>query len=826
MSIEKAILARSEAYIKGARAIEIINHEAYKGCDPRISAVPVNLEPVHHVFQYRQRRETFEENVYVPCEGKVESEPIRLSCHISPNHHLDWIRAERFLKELCKVSHRIGFEIIGNCEQVDIVFLLNKDDVLFVQHAFSGEILECQLNERSSDSLYFGNLFFYDFYYETSPYYHLQTQPTEIRLSPFEPFIRSIATLPATVKGFVQVLFEPARNDWTQNVQHLTDLEYVGKTITDPNSQYRTIQMPSGDLKNLANDAETKSHDDKPFYFAALRLGVCSYEDRLDCKPLTAFMGMILKDSKPAQYITEKKYQEKFNKAIIREMFYRGIVYRPGILVNSSELASLVHIPSIKSYLDQGIIMEKLEPLSLPKHHSHLLSGITIGRSWYQGSEVIVCLSDLIRTKSTHLIGKPGTGKTTTQEYMILQKIEQEQGCVLIDPHGDSVKRLLTLIPENRKESIIFLDLGDPDWVPLWNPLIRIAKSSIGRQAVDLVAAIKSFVQQNAWGDRLEHILRNCFNGLLHLNNATFFDLLLLLSHDKYSKSDRQKKLVKQMLDQIYDPVLRLFWERDFKSYKRDEFAPPLHKLSKLLTSDETLSMMFTQPENRFDFQEIIESDQTVLIDLSNLGPETKQILGCFFLSFFHHSALSRNKMKPEDRKPFALFCDEGHMLTTDTLEHMIAECRKFGIELTLAHQFMSQFSKRQQDALSSVGTTTIFNIDVNDANYFTKSLQKKVSTDDLITLERGEAIARIDNDIIKIKTPHPDLFPRENENIKNAIIQCSRELYCRRTEDVRRHLRERQNRSVRNNVFVDGLLENYQENHNTVSGKLYDEFE
>ena len=110
-----------------------------------------------------------------------------------------------------------------------------------------------------------------------------------------------------------------------------------------------------------------------------------------------------------------------------------------------------------------------------------------------------------------------------------MQDIYKGQGLAYIDPHGDSVKKILNLIPKDKIESTIYLDLGDPKWIPSWNPLQLSSLENIGRTADDLVGAIKSIVKGNAWGDRLEHILRNCFYGLLSLPDTTFFDLLIIL---------------------------------------------------------------------------------------------------------------------------------------------------------------------------------------------------------------------------------------------------------------------------------------------------------
>ena len=47
----------------------------------------------------------------------------------------------------------------------------------------------------------------------------------------------------------------------------------------------------------------------------------------------------------------------------------------------------------------------------------------------------------------------------------------------------------------------------------------------------------------------------------------------------------------------------------------------------------EVVSLMLTQPENRLDFDELLNQDKILLLDLSNLGPDTRGILGCFFES-------------------------------------------------------------------------------------------------------------------------------------------------------------------------------------------------
>lgn len=81
---------------------------------------------------------------------------------------------------------------------------------------------------------------------------------------------------PATV-GLYQVLLQPVSPDhnWHHNVQRLLDLEFTFKLMTgcQPPQRYQQ-QMPSGDLRHMATDTETKAHNDKPFFATALRVAV------------------------------------------------------------------------------------------------------------------------------------------------------------------------------------------------------------------------------------------------------------------------------------------------------------------------------------------------------------------------------------------------------------------------------------------------------------------------------------------------------------------------------------------------------------------------
>ena len=793
MQIESALIAKARPQMASALARDIIRKEIRKGCRPDISPLPVSLEP--------QFRPLWASGAYAPARGEsdlIPEEPvrpnhwIRFRIWVSPEHGLDWNQSELFVKQIQSLRHRSAFGISGNKDAIRLNFLVYREDAAILRSAFNGEYNACELSVTNNPGSVKNStdLRFRD-YYPQPPYSHLLTRPPELQKSPLMPLIIAMADIDPPAVGAYQVVFQavqPAHN-WHRNVQILLDLEYNIKLQTGTNPGLRYAQQsPSGDLKQMAWEVENKAHNDKPFFSAALRIGVAKAGDKTETllDALSAFVGLFQHGGRPLAYITEREYAGQVTSTALGKLFPEARTYRPGFLLNSLELTGLLHLPPAAEIEDGRLPLDILK--SLPVESLHLSDGTWVGTCDYADSENRVCFPEIIRAKHTHLIGRTGTGKSTTQEHMVLDDIGRGDGVAVLDPHGDLVERLLCLIPESDVERTIYFDPGDPLWIPIWNPFQRIPGQDIGRTADDLVQAIQSFIMKSGWGDRLEHLLRNLFFSIMHIPNGTLLDVSNLLRN----KSEESKLLRREILGLVENETVRQFWYHDYEKYGKDDLGPPRNKLSKLLVSN-TVSLMLSQPESLFNFRDIMDRGMILLVNLSGVGSMVRSILGCFILSLMHLTALSRSSVARDDRKQFHIHCDEAHRFMTDSLEDIIAETRKYKVSLSLAHQYMSQFGKRKTDAFSSVGSTIIFNVDSRDAAYLVKDLQKKVKVEDLVSLEVGEAIARIGTEIVRFKT-HPPL-PIHKRNFKEKIVEQSRRKYCRPAGEVREWIRRRNDR-------------------------------
>jgi hypothetical protein len=134
-----------------------------------------------------------------------------------------------------------------------------------------------------------------------------------------------------------------------------------------------------------------------------------------------------------------------------------------------------------------------------------------------------------------YVIGKTGTGKSTLLETMALQDLERGNGSALIDPHGDLVARIASRIPPSHQDKVVYLNATDPAQPYGYNPLRHVSEDRIALAASGMMDVFKK-MWPDAWGVRMEHILRNVLMALLEQPDATLHDVLRIFSDNEFRK--------------------------------------------------------------------------------------------------------------------------------------------------------------------------------------------------------------------------------------------------------------------------------------------------
>ncbi|MEM9268981.1 MAG: hypothetical protein AAGA78_08600, partial [Pseudomonadota bacterium] len=114
------------------------------------------------------------------------------------------------------------------------------------------------------------------------------------------------------------------------------------------------------------------------------------------------------------------------------------------------------------------------------------------------------------RLLHTYVIGQTGTGKSTTLFNLALQDAHHGTGFCLIDPHGDLALNLHQRLSSKHH----YWDVADPKSPYGYNPLTAVSAGLRPLVADGLISALKK-QWHDAWGPRMEHLLRQALLALL-----------------------------------------------------------------------------------------------------------------------------------------------------------------------------------------------------------------------------------------------------------------------------------------------------------------------
>src|SRR6266446_5837974 len=236
----------------------------------------------------------------------------------------------------------------------------------------------------------------------------------------------------------------------------------------------------------------------------------------------------------------------------------------------------------------------------------------------------------------------------------------------------------------------------------------------------------------DAWGVRMEHVLRNTLLTLLEQPEATVGDILRLLD----DKSFRSAAVARIRNEQV-----RQFWITEYDHYpprlKAEAIAPIQNKVGAYL-ADPTLRRILTNPEKPLQIRRIMDEGKILIVNLAGgqLGEDTTSLLGALLVTTVALAAFSRAEVTPAERRPFFVYLDEFQSFTTQSLATMTAELRKYGIGVIASHQYLTQVEPEVIDAvLGNAGTIIAFRLGPPDAKALAGEFEPKFQRADLSNL-------------------------------------------------------------------------------------------
>ena len=392
------------------------------------------------------------------------------------------------------------------------------------------------------------------------------------------------------------------------------------------------------------------------------------------------------------------------------------------------------------------------------------------------------------RRRHVYVIGKTGVGKSTLLENMIVQDIEQGRGVCYVDPHGDTVEKLLDAVPPERVNDVVYFDPSDVDYPVAFNVLEAFDPQYKYLIASGLVSSLKK-IWADSWGPRLEYILRNTILALLDYPSSTILGILRMLSDKEYRK---------KVVEQIQDPVVKAFWTTEFANYnerfRTEPISPIQNKVGQLLSSS-IIRNIVAQPKSTINMGEIMNQGKILLVNVSKgkIGEDNSGLLGAMLINRIQLAAMDRASIPEEERKDFYLYVDEFQNFATESFADILSEARKYRLNLTIAHQYVAQMEEEVTDAVfGNVGTIVSFRVGATDAEYLEQEFVPVFTQADLVNLDKYTAYIKLMiNGISSRPFSMRTLPPETRKYMRGEVVRkVSRERFGRKREIVETKIR------------------------------------
>jgi len=426
-------------------------------------------------------------------------------------------------------------------------------------------------------------------------------------------------------------------------------------------------------------------------------------------------------------------------KKLFHDFSFRSFSADKVMPLNLKELASVFHFPvgmGSQPQLKEAKAGIAPAPLELRS------DGILLGINSYRGKDTPVHLAREDRMRHFYVIGQTGTGKTNIMLNMITQDIRNGDGCCYIDPHGTDIQTILSRIPKERIDDVIYFD---PAYTPRpmglnmleYDPKYPEQKTFVVNEMMGIFN--KLFDMKIGGGAMFEQYFRN--SAFLVMEDPESGSTLLEITRVLGDKEFRDMKLAK-----CKNPIIKQFWvsaEQTTGDQSLANFVPYISSKFDNFISNDIMRPVVLQQNSVFNFRKIMDEKKILLVNLSKgrLGDINANLIGLVLVGKIQMAALSRVDMFGKPMNDFYLYIDEFQNVTTDSIASILSEARKYRLSLNIAHQYITQLEEKIKNAVfGNVGSMAVFRVGTEDATFLEPKFKPIFTSQDITKLDNRNA--------------------------------------------------------------------------------------
>lgn len=413
-------------------------------------------------------------------------------------------------------------------------------------------------------------------------------------------------------------------------------------------------------------------------------------------------------------------------------------------ILNSVELATLFHFPDQRSIPTSQLERQGSKQVDGPRNLAS--DGLLLGYNIFRGVKKPIRLSLEDRRRHMYVVGQTGVGKSVFLENLALQDMVEGRGFAYVDPHGDSVEKLLALVPRERTEDVIYFSPADMDY-PMGLNLFefddKMQQDFLIQEAINMLYKLYDPQRQGIIGPRYEHWFRMAAKTVMaNPEGGTFIDIPKVFTDNKYAKD---------LIAQLTDQVVLDFWNKEMAQttdYHKSEVLGWFVSKFGAFMANEMMRNIIGQSKSAFNLRDVMDNNKILLVNLSKgrTGELNSKLLGMIFVMKFQAAAMSRATIPEDQRKDFCLYVDEFQNFSTDSFATILSEARKFRLNLIVANQFTTQLTDEIRDAVfGNVGSMASFRVGADaDADALSKKFSPIFDREDVLRIPNYNTITQI----------------------------------------------------------------------------------
>jgi len=485
---------------------------------------------------------------------------------------------------------------------------------------------------------------------------------------------------------------------------------------------------------------------------------------------------------------------------------------RTPALLNVRELAGLWHLPQAAddvAFVERTTARRRL-PLAATVGPGRAGAGCRIGVSEHQGQIVPVYLPPGLLRRHLLAVAKTRRGKSSLLLKLVHQLLvasDDKRCVVLVDPHRDLAAAALGLVPPERQQDVVYLDVANRSRAFGIN-LLDVGLGWDRDQSVGNALRIFRREWDAFWGPRMEDAFRFALMALFEANEAycrddprrgrdqqhTILEVPALLAvrgfRGRVLKQTRDRT-IGQWFDDYFDPLdprLRL-----------EIINPVQTKVHKYLGSV-VARQIVGQPRSTVDFRQLIAERKIVLINLNafDIGEDTAALVGGTLVNLAARAVAAQVTLPPERRQALTIAVDEFHTIPGADYEQIFGELSKYGANMILATQTLARLDRltdaqRTRDLRAAVFSNLdglfAFHTSAEDAAYLVDELGGGLDAQDLLELGHYQCYARLTDARTGERLPSFSVQleppPRGDEAVALRLADASARRYGRDAVDV-----------------------------------------